>query len=75
MLCMMDNRSPVLFGCFCHSPGIYIAADVRKKKYYFFSNDTKVADSCVMISACTLNPFTEKNAEILYRECPSMYVA
>ena len=34
-----------------------------------------MADSCVTITACTLNPFSEQNAEFLYRECPSMYVA
>jgi len=65
MLRMMNKCSPPVLGCFCHPPESYIAADVKKKQFinFFFSNDIRVAASWVIITACTLSPFTEQNAD------------
>jgi hypothetical protein len=37
-------------------------------KIFFFSDEIREARSCVVVTACAINPFTEQNAEFLYRE-------
>jgi len=76
ILYMMNNRSPAILGWFCHLPESYIVAVVgRKINLLLFLNDIRVAYNSVMITACTINSFTEQNTGFLYRAFSSMYVA
>ena len=70
MLSMMNNRSTAIFGCSCHPPEGYNSGGIREKVIYkkWTLYETRVADRCVVSTSSTLNPFTEKSAEFLYRE-------
>jgi hypothetical protein len=70
MLSMRNNRFTALFGCSCHPSESKITADIRKKQFInnIFLAEIRGVANCVMVTACALNPFTEQNAEFLYRE-------
>jgi hypothetical protein len=70
MLSFSKNVSTAILGFYCYLPKRLNFCRYLEKLMYknIISNEIRAACSSVMVTACALNVFTERNVEFLYRE-------